>query len=47
MKQVLYNTINDAFQEVKLVSNARKDCLTKILLGITKSKSVPFPAIAD
>jgi hypothetical protein len=42
------NTTDNILGKVELVNNkARNDCLTKILLGIIKSKPVLFPAIAD
>jgi hypothetical protein len=48
MEEFLCNTIDNVLRKVELVNNkARRDCLTKILLEIIKSKLVLFPAIAD
>jgi hypothetical protein len=48
MEEFLCNTIDNVLRKVELVNNkARRDCLTKILLGTIKSKLVLFPAIAD
>jgi hypothetical protein len=48
MEVFLCNTVDNILRKVDPVNNkARRDCLTKILLGIIKSKPVQFPAIAD
>jgi hypothetical protein len=44
MEKFLCNTIDNILRKN---NKARRDCLTKILLGIIKSKPVLFPAIAD